>query len=182
MVSCIRCGAALRDESRICLQCGTPLATYIQNVALERGQISGMQSFLPAVLLIGPGEVNLRVRGLQKMTRFYVDVLGLKPIYQSSKHMFLKVADGFQGHTQIVALFNYRCDGVKNTPDVKKSSLHHLAFEVPLKSFAAEKRRLEASGLEVTEVEHREIHWRSMYFDDPEGNQVELVSYDKRVT
>jgi catechol 2,3-dioxygenase len=92
------------------------------------------------------------------------------------------VADGFQGHTQVVALFNYRHDGDKIAPDVRKSSLDHLAFEIPLKSFAAEKGRLEVSGLQVTQVEHGETHWRSMYFDDPEGNRVELVSYDKRVT
>jgi catechol 2,3-dioxygenase len=127
------------------------------------------------------GEVNIRVRDLKKMTRFYADILGLKPIYQSEKHVFLKVADGFEGHTQVVALFNYRHDSNKNAPDAGKSTLHHLAFEIPLRKFAAEKLRLERLGLKVAEVEHKEIHWRSMYFDDPEGNQVELVSYDKRV-
>jgi len=113
------------------------------------------------------------------MKRFYIDVLGLKPIYQSQKHVFLRIANGFQGHTQVLALFDYRHDNGKNAPDSSRSTLHHLAFEIPLKTFAAERRRLEAAGLEVTEVEHREIHWRSMYFDDPEGNQVELVCYDK---
>jgi catechol-2,3-dioxygenase len=36
-------------------------------------------------------EVNVRVGDLKKMTKFYVDVLGLKPVYKSSKHVFLKV-------------------------------------------------------------------------------------------
>ena len=129
----------------------------------------------------GLGEVNIRVRDLVRMKRFYVEVLGLKPIYQSRRHVFLKVADGFRGHTQVVALFNYRAEGDRYAPDVRRSSLHHFAFEIPLRRFAAEKNRLEKLGLEVTEVEHGWVHWRSMYFDDPEGNEVELVSYDKRV-
>jgi catechol-2,3-dioxygenase len=127
------------------------------------------------------GEVNLRVRDLKEMTRFYVGVLGLKPIYESEKHLFLKIADGYEGHTQVIALFNYKYDGGKVRPDTKRTTLHHIAFSLQLKDFTSEKRRLERLGLNVTEEEHKEVHWRSMYFHDPEGNQVEFVSYDKRV-
>jgi len=127
------------------------------------------------------GEVNLRVRDLKTMTRFYVDVLGLKPIYQSDKHVFLKVADGFEGHTQVVALFNYKFDGGKAMPQIKKTTLHHVAFNIALKDYAPEKARLAGLGLQISEELHPEVHWRSMYFHDPEGNQIEFVSYDKSV-
>lgn len=130
----------------------------------------------------GLGEVNVRVKDLATMTKFYVDVLGLKPIYKSKKHVFLRVADGFGGHTQVVALFNHEYDGHRNAPDAGKSTLHHVAFEIPLKSLAVERRRLEDAGLEISEEEHPEVHWRSIYFDDPEGNQIEFVSYDKTLT
>jgi len=116
------------------------------------------------------------------MTRFYVDVLGLKPIYKSKKHVFLKVAEGFQGHTQVVALFNYKHDRNKTPPDSRRSTLHHIAFEIPLRSLATEKRRLRNAGLEISEEEHPQVHWRSIYFDDPEGNQIEFVSYDRQLT
>ena len=130
----------------------------------------------------GLGEVNLRVKDLEGMTRFYVDVLGLKPIHESEKHVFLKVAEGFGGHTQVVALFNAMHDGDKNAPDIKKTTLHHIAFEIQLRDYAAERRRLEGLGLEVTEEEHPEVHWRSAYLHDPEGNLVEFVAYDERIS
>ena len=127
------------------------------------------------------GEVNLRVKNLKKMTDFYEDVLGLKPMFKSKKHVFLRVADGYEGHTQLVALFNFREGGDGTHPSSLKTTLHHVAFSIPLKDFAGENRRLERLGLRLSEERHREVHWRSMYLNDPEGNQVELVSYDKSV-
>ena len=57
------------------------------------------------------------------MLKFYVGVPGLKPMYESEKHVFLKVADGYGGHTQVVALFDARHDGNKTIPDVKRTTL-----------------------------------------------------------
>ncbi len=50
-----------------------------------------------------------------------------------------------------------------------------------MRDFAAELARLEGLGLEVTTTEHAWVHWRSLYFADPEGNRVELVCYDASV-
>lgn len=111
------------------------------------------------------------------MTGFYKNVLGLKPIYESDKHVFLKVADGYKGHTQLVALFDYKYDESKRVPDSRHTTLHHIAFNLSLEDFAIEKKRLRKLGLDVTE----EVHRRSMYFRDPEGNEVELVSYDEKI-
>jgi catechol-2,3-dioxygenase len=127
----------------------------------------------------GLGEVNLCVTDLAKMRMFYVDVLGLTPIYESQKHIFLKVADRYEGHPQAVVLFNSKFKGVRVKPEITRSTLNHVAFEIPLKEFSSEKRRLEKLGLEMNEEMHREPHWRSLYFHDPEGNQIELVAYDK---
>ena len=128
------------------------------------------------------GEINLRVRNLRRMTKFYTDVLGLKPIYESDKHVFLRVAKGFEGHTQVVALFNYRYEGgKKSAPQIARTTLDHIAFNIRLRDFKSEKKRLQKLGLDIREELHPEVHWRSMYFHDPEGNTIELVSYDKRV-
>ncbi len=53
------------------------------------------------------GEVAIRCRDLAAMTAFYRDVIGLEVIEgdYSSAIVFLKVAEGFGGHTQVVALF-----------------------------------------------------------------------------
>jgi len=136
---------------------------------------------MPKSAIRGLGEVNLWVKDPAKMRAFYVDVLGLTPIHESGRHIFLKVADGFEGHPQAVALFNSRFKGVRVKPDITKTTLNHLAFSIPLKEFTPEKKRLEKLGLDVQVELHREPHWRSMYFHDPEGNQVELVAFDKTV-
>jgi len=127
------------------------------------------------------GEVNLRVKNLKEMTEFYTKVLGLQTIYKSKKHVFLKVANGYAGHTQVVALFNYRYGGNKRAPEIASTTLEHIAFNIDLRDFELEKKRLERYGLEVTVELHPEVHWRSMYFEDPEGNKIELVAYDKNV-
>ena len=129
----------------------------------------------------GLGEVNIWVKHPHEMRKFYVDVLGLSPIHESGRHIFLKVAEGFEGHPQVVALFNSRFRGVRVKPDATKTTLNHIAFSIRLRDFAGEKRRLEKLGLTVAEELHREPHWRSLYFHDPEGNQVELVAFDESV-
>jgi hypothetical protein len=91
---------------------------------------------------------------------------------------FFQIAEGYGGHTQVLALFDRSQDigyrGI-NTPT---SSIDHIAFEIPLAVFAVERGRLEALGLQVETAEHAWAHWRSLYVTDPKGNQVELVAYD----
>jgi hypothetical protein len=47
--------------------------------------------------------------------------------------------------------------------DPLKTSVDHIAFEISLADFAAEKDRLERLGLAVTTAEHSWVHWRSLY-------------------
>jgi len=61
------------------------------------------------------------------------------------------------------------------------STIDHIAFEIALADFAGELTRLKDLGLQVETTEHAWVHWRSLYITDPEGNQVELVSYDGSV-
>ena len=63
--------------------------------------------------------------------------------------------------------------------DAATSTIDHIAFEIPLTDFEREKKRLEGLGFQVETAEHAWVHWRSLYVTDPEGNQVELVCYDK---
>jgi len=129
----------------------------------------------------GLGEVNLWVKDLKGMRSFYVGILGLTPIHESGRHIFLKVAEGNEGLPQVVALFDSNFPGARARPDVKKTTLNHIAFSIGLKEFAGEKKRLKSLGLDVKEELHPEPHWRSLYFHDPEGNQIELVAFDKSV-
>ena len=81
----------------------------------------------------------------------------------------------------MLALFDRsESPGYRGT-DAATSSIDHIAFEIARADFADEKRRLEASGLQVEIAEHGWVHWCSLYVTDPEGNQVELVCYDGSV-
>ena len=94
---------------------------------------------------------------------------------------FFKIADGFEGHTQILALFN-RTDSVNYSGlDAERTTVDHIAFAISLNDFEPEKRRLEQHGLRVNTAEHAWVRWRSLYVNDPEGNRVEFVCYDDSV-
>ena len=68
--------------------------------------------------------------------------------------VFLKVADGYGGHAQVLALFDRsQSPGYQGT-DATTSTIDHIAFEVPLADFTGEKERLKALGLQVRTAEH----------------------------
>jgi catechol 2,3-dioxygenase-like lactoylglutathione lyase family enzyme len=52
----------------------------------------------------GLGEIALRVEDLDTMQRFYEEVIGLELIKRFDNAAFLKLADGYDGHTQVLAL------------------------------------------------------------------------------
>jgi hypothetical protein len=47
------------------------------------------------------------------------------------------------------------------------------AFTIGLPDYDSERKRHETLGLNVETKEHKWNKWRSLYFHDPEGNQVE---------
>lgn len=122
------------------------------------------------------GEVALRVNDLDRSQAFYANVIGLEVIRRFEHATFFRIADGYAGHTTILALFN------RNTPvDQANSTVDHIAFTIPLSDYEAEKQRLEALGLHVATATHEWVHWRSLYIQDPDGNEVELVCFDPNV-
>ena len=129
----------------------------------------------------GLGEIALRIENLDKMQAFYEEVVGLELIQRFENSAFFRIAAGYGGHTQVIALFDRSDD-----PDYQGlcpacTTVDHLAFEIDLADYASEKQRLEALGLEVRTAEHGWVHWRSLYVYDPEGNHVEWVCYDESV-
>jgi len=129
----------------------------------------------------GLGEIAFRVNNLDAMQQFYEHVIGLPLMTRVPNCAFFKIADGYGGHTQVLALFDRsESPGYRET-DAATSTIDHIAFEIPLADFADERKKLEALGLQVETAEHAWVHWRSLYVTDPEGNQVELVCYDDSV-
>lgn len=131
----------------------------------------------------GLGEVSIRVKDLGAMRRFYEDVLGLEVLRQEKDYVFFKIAEGYGGHTQNLALFD-----AANTTFLQAKSLvlsnegttlHHVALNIALEDYESEKLRLEGLGINVYAFDHAWIHVRSLYFADPEGNTLEFVAYDE---
>jgi catechol-2,3-dioxygenase len=122
------------------------------------------------------GEIALRVNDFPAMKRFYVDVLGLEVLGEFGSAALLKIADGYSGHTQVLGLFDR---GVPVGPE--RTTVDHIAFTIHRDDYESERSRLEALGLSVEVKQHAWVKWRSLYFHDPEGNQIELVCYDDRV-
>ena len=129
----------------------------------------------------GLGEIAFRVNNLDAMQKFYEEVIGLLLMKRFPNAAFFQIAEGYGGHTQVLALFDRSQDVGYRGINTPTSSIDHIAFEIPLADFVGEKERLEALGLQVETAEHGWVHWHSLYVTDPEGNQVELVCYDGSV-
>jgi catechol-2,3-dioxygenase len=127
------------------------------------------------------GEIALRVTDLDRMQEFYEKVVGLELMQRFPQAVFFKIADGYAGHTQILALFDRKNQADYQELSTTLTTVDHFAFTITLSDYQAEKERLEALGLAVRTAEHLWVHWRSLYVFDPEGNEVELVCYDPSV-
>ena len=133
----------------------------------------------------GLGEVSIRVNNLDAMRKFYEEVIGLEVLRREDDFVFFKIAEGYGGHTQNLALFDASNQSTlpEKSPQLSsdQSTLHHIALNISLEDFEAEKIRLEGLGINVYATVHEWLHVRSLYFSDPEGNRLEFVSYDAGV-
>ena len=113
----------------------------------------------------GLGHVALKVTNMNRSKQFYHDVLGMPYSGENEgKTMVFFRADGHHN----LALF--LVDSVDNT----SPSLDHVAFRLQggPKELELALVELEASDIDVTPYSHREV--QSLYFNDPDGNQIEL--------
>ncbi len=127
------------------------------------------------------GEIALRVSDLERMQEFYAKVVGLELLQRFPEIAFFRIADGYAGHTQILALFDRKNQAGYQGLSAVLTTVDHFAFTIALSDYQAEKARLESLGLAVRTAEHAWTHWRSLYISDPEGNVVEWVCYDPSI-
>ena len=123
------------------------------------------------------GEIAIRTRNIEAMTAFYRDVLGLPVLSRrdGSGIVLFRLADGFAGHTAVLALFDEPEDEPVAGP---RSSLHHLALTLPRAEQDAAEDWLDRQGIAYRIQEFAWIGWRGVFLNDPDGNTVELVAYD----
>lgn len=133
----------------------------------------------------GLGEIVLRVNNMELMCDFYQNGLGLELMRGSEDYTFFKIAEGYGGHNQTLALFaktNLTAFGTElERIEPNHSSLHHVALEIDVKDYEEMIDLLKEQNIDfVTEV-FEWVKWKSIFIKDPELNVVEFVCYDSNL-
>jgi len=133
----------------------------------------------------GLGEIVLRVNDMNLMKNFYQNILGLELMRGSEDYTFFKIAEGYGGHTQVIALFTKTNLNAFNEElrdiESNRSSLHHVALEIDIKDYEGIKDLLIKQNIDfVTEV-FEWVKWKSIFIKDPEKNIIEFVCYDSNI-
>ena len=123
--------------------------------------------------VVGISEIVLWTADKERALQFYRDLLGLEVISPPSlPNVFLKVGEGNAGIPQMIVL-------VPKSEEVKAKAsgyqLHHMAFELPEADFDAQHATLVAAGYAPRGGKHPVLASRTMYVDDPDGNEVEFI-------
>ncbi len=134
-----------------------------------------MDGGLHGIRIVGLAEVVLNVRDLGRALAFYRDLLGLAPISPLDRPgpVFLKAGAASSELPALVVLVPLPPDAADF---VAPRTLHHLALAVPAEAFDATRTALEAQGFTVRTGQHPVLPSRTMYVDDPDGNEVELIA------
>jgi catechol-2,3-dioxygenase len=80
----------------------------------------------------GLGEIALRLNNLDAMQEFYAHVIRLPLMTRFQNSAFFKIADGYGGHTQVLALFDRAQSPGYRGSDAATSTVDHIAFEIAL--------------------------------------------------
>lgn len=113
----------------------------------------------------GVYEVAIRVKDLSKAEPFYLDVLDLEVGIRDEKRNWLFLRAG--GDAGMVVL----------QEDKSEWPLQHFAFTIDEADIERAATMLRERGVEVEgPVFHQWMNSTSLYFDDPDGNKLELLA------
>ena len=135
--------------------------------------------------ITGFTEIALRVHDLDRMRRFYEEVIGLEVFGEDVSGDVTALFFSVGSANSHLALFPEKLTGWytrDKSPqiDPKLTTLSHFAFNIALDDFESERKRIEQLGIEILESRtSRWLHCRMFYFFDPEGNLIEFNSYDE---
>ena len=123
----------------------------------------------------GLAEVVLNVRDVAAALRFYRDLLGLQPIspLNGPGPIFLRAGSATDDLPALVVLVPLPTGAAKFS---SPRPLHHLALATAAAAFDAAHDALVRAGFAVRTGQHPVLPSRTMYVDDPDGNEVELIA------
>jgi catechol-2,3-dioxygenase len=112
---------------------------------------------------------------LENMKKFYVGILGLSVIHEEDKLIFLKAGKS------VLLIFDPLRTSINNDKlpthgAMTPPSSIHFAMEIEEQEYQACKELLVRNGIAI----EKEVKWncntKSLYFRDPSGNLVELIT------
>jgi len=127
--------------------------------------------------ITGVLETALYVEDVAGSVTFYRDLLELDLLFQSDRGAGLSVEG-----KQVLLLFRKGGTPDPITTDRGTIPPHdgdgnlHMAFAIPADALDAWEARLEAKGVEIESRYHWERGGYSLYFRDPDGHLIELVT------
>ncbi|MES2038998.1 MAG: VOC family protein [Pseudomonadota bacterium] len=115
----------------------------------------------PVAVVTGLNHLTLSVSDLERSFRFYVDVLGLKPVAHWKNGAYLEAGN------------DWLCLSLdKDCRSSVPAEYTHTAFSVSLASFAIFKQMADAGELRLWKINKSEGD--SLYLLDPDGHKLEL--------
>ncbi len=123
--------------------------------------------------VVGIAEIVLWTVDQPRALVFYRDLLGLEVISRAGMaNVFLKVGEGNAGIPQMIVLVPKPAEIASQPPGYQ---LHHLALELPDAEFDQQHDTLVAAGYAPRGGKHPVLASRTMYVNDPDGNEVEFI-------
>jgi catechol 2,3-dioxygenase-like lactoylglutathione lyase family enzyme len=118
----------------------------------------------------GLAEIVLWVHDMDAALHFYRDGFGLP-------NKFLRAGKGGAGVPEMVVLVPHPDPAVEFPREKVKRVLHHMAFRVEAKEYDDLQLHFMSEGVEVRTGVHPVLKGaRTFYVDDPDGNEVEVIS------
>ncbi|MGZ6442240.1 MAG: VOC family protein [Pseudobdellovibrionaceae bacterium] len=112
-------------------------------------------------MIEGINHITLSVRSLEESFKFYIEVLGFKPLMRKGKSAYFLAGD------------LWFC--LEEDTDIRSQALPeytHIAFAVKLQNFNSMASRVRASGAVI--FKDNKSEGESIYFLDPNGHKLEI--------
>lgn len=119
------------------------------------------------------GHVNLRAPadGIERLRRFYVDVIGLR---EGPRPAFRSGSSGYWLYAGEHDVIHLRID-VRREHEAPRGALDHFALLCHRDGLAAMRARLDSLGIEYAVDEVEETGQTQLFLRDPSGTAVELT-------
>jgi catechol 2,3-dioxygenase-like lactoylglutathione lyase family enzyme len=114
----------------------------------------------------GLDHVALGVGDQEASRRWYADVLGLHREYEAE-----------WGDTPVALMEGGSGLALFRSPGSQSPAMRHIAFRVDAENFALAQDELRRRGIDFEHEDHDVA--RSIYFEDPDGLQLELTTYER---